>query len=251
MMAEMRKKANHSPTDVHIGLSQIWQGLRCAQFFDDGPLRQRKRYRLSHRHSGARAAAAGSASLGCTGWPRYRRLRFRLSRLAARQLGSRALAHVGRTASASRGIPSRRQRRLGGNSSMGQPAGGAVPRCAPRRRIRHVVRQGAGLGSLLGCVAPCQCRRHQPARRRTLGSGRRPRLQVVHAAVRQRVRAARPRHPGARARRRAGFAGFRLVRLGAVALRRVLGGAGGGHRGRRQRTHGGDGFRPPSVRLSP
>ncbi len=50
--------------------------------------------------------------------------------------------------SAARALPPRRQRRPGRHRDLGHAAGQPVRRRAVRRRVRHVVRQGAGRGPL-------------------------------------------------------------------------------------------------------
>ena len=126
----------------------------------------------------------------------------------------------------------------GRHRPLGHPAGGPLPRREARRRLRHLVRQGAGRGPHHGRVQARQQRRHRAPWRRARAGRRRPRLRLLDHGAPERVRLHERRHAGAQPGRRAGVPGLRAARLGALAPCRALGGLhlhrrDGGQRGDR------------------
>ena len=164
----------------------------------------------------------------------HRRVRQRLSRLAAGRLRPDPAAHRAAAGRARRALGARRQRGPGRHRGVGQPAGQPGAAEPARRRHRHVVRQGAGRGPLRRRVPARQPARGRPQRRRDLRGRRRPAVEVVHAARRQRGRAVRRGHADARPRHPPGGARPRPPRLRAVPLHRLLDRPQDRHRGRRR-----------------
>ena len=161
-------------------------------------------------------------------------LRQRLPRLPAGRLRPDPAAHRAAAGRARRALGARRQRGPGRHRGVGQPAGQPGPAEQARRRHRHVVRQGAGRGPQRRRVPARQPARGRPERRRALRGRRRPGVQVLHAARRQRGRDVRRGHAGARPRHLPGGARPRPARLRAVPVQRLLGRPEDRHRGRRR-----------------
>ena len=177
---------------------------------------------LPQWHAGADAPDHHAAPARRVGRAQHRRLRHRLSRLAAR----RARPGDGRRQEASRPephqVPAGRERGPGRHRALGHPAARPVRRQQIRRRVRHVVRQGPGRRPLRRRVPPRQPRRHRQARRRAGAGGRRPHLQVLHHRAPDRICLHGLRHPGPQSRQHPGVPGLRPGRLGGLALFRLL-----------------------------
>jgi hypothetical protein len=147
-------------------------------------------------------------------------------------------------------VPAGPERGSGGHRALGQPDGGAARRGQVRRRLRPLVRQGAGRGPHRRRLSPRQHGRHLETWRRAGGDGRRPHGRVVHHLPPIRLGADRRAFPGAQPRGRAGNPRPRPLRARAQPVRRGLGGPeadeghGGGHGGRRWPP------RPDAVHLS-
>ena len=113
----------------------------------------------------------------------------------------------------------RRDRRLG------LAAGGDARRGPLRRRLRHLVRQGAGRRPHRRRAPPRQFRRHVAAWRRHRADGRRPHLRKLHHRAPVGIRLRRRDDADPQSGRRAGDHRLRADGLGAVALRRRCGSA--------------------------
>ena len=100
---------------------------------------------------------------------------------------------------------------------------GLFPGAKAGRRLRHLVRQGAGRRSHDGRLQARQQRRHGVSRWRARAGRRRSCLRLLDDGAPERVRLHERRHAGAQPGRRAGVPGFWAARLGALALRRPLG----------------------------
>ena len=124
-------------------------------------------------------------------------------------------------------LPTRGERGSGGHLRLGQPASQPIPRRPLRRGVQLVVRQGARSGPQHGRAPPRQRLRRFPARRRLGRRRRRPRLQVFHPAPPDRAQLHRRVHAGAVPRQCPRAPGLGHLRLGAVALQRLLGGPEG------------------------
>ena len=120
-----------------------------------------------------------------------------------------------------------------------QPARAPVRGRAPRRRARHVVRQGARCRPERRHPSPRELRGHRTARRRARAGRRRSAGQVVDPAHPFRGRVLRLPDAGALPRKRPGHPRPRAPRLRAVALLRALGGLQGRDRRGRRRGHRG------------
>ena len=141
---------------------------------------------------------------------------------------------------ARRGVPSRRQRGPGDDRGARHAGSHAVSRRARRWRLRDVVRQGPGARSQHGRAEARQRRWHLEVRWRARGGGRRPRLQVLDAAAPVRARVHGRFCSRSQPCQCPGDSRPRPVRLGAVALLRLLGRLQGDHRElrcRRLRRH--------------
>ena len=155
----------------------------------------------------------------------YRRLRLGLSRLAARR--ARPAVHAGEAASrqAQRPVPDRPQRGPRRDRDLGHAAGRAARRGQVRRRVRHVVRQGPGRRPHRRRVPPRQFRRLVEERRRARPDGRRPHGGILHHRAPVRIPFRRRDDPDPEPGGRAGDHRLRALRLGDVALLRLVGGA--------------------------
>ena len=154
--------------------------------------------------------------------------------LAARRLRPRAVERQAFRRAQPHPLPARRQRGPRRDRGVGQPAGRPVPGRQIRRRLRHVVRQGAGRRSLGRRAQARQHGRHGAGGWRARAGRRRPRLQVVDPAAPVGIRLHGRPDPGAQPGRRAGVPRPRSLRLGDVALRWDLGRPESGRRDARQ-----------------
>ena len=158
------------------------------------------------------------------GRAQHRLLHFRLSRLAARRARPGAVERAPLSRAQPHQVPAGDQRGAGGDRGVGQPAGRPVPRRQIRRRLRHVVRQGAGRRPQRRRAEARQLRRHRAAWRGAGAGRRRPHLQILDPAAPVRIRLYRRADPGAEPGRGPGDPRSRPLRLGDVALFRLLGG---------------------------
>ena len=139
--------------------------------------------RLPDRRPGVGAAADAPAAARLAGRAQHRRLRLGLPRIAAGW--RRPVAVEGGEVPRARAHPLSPGPERGPRSDvdLGIAAGQHVPGREVRRRLRDVVRQGSGRGSLRRRVQARQFRRHVEARRRAGPGRRRPRREVVDAAA--------------------------------------------------------------------
>ena len=114
---------------------------------------------------------------------------------------------------------------LAATAHLGHAAGRAARRGQVRRRVRHVVRQGAGRRPHRRRVPPRQFRRLLEERRRARPDGRRPHGGILHHRAPVRIPLRRRDDPDPEPGRRAGDHRLRALRLGDVALLRLVGGA--------------------------
>ena len=112
---------------------------------------------------------------------------------------------------------------LAATAVWGSQQAGDARRGPLRRRLRHLVRQGAGRRPQRRRAPPRQFRRHLAAWRRPRADGRRPHLRKLHHRASVGVRLRRRDDADPQSRRPAGDRRLRAYRLGAVALRRRLG----------------------------
>ena len=111
---------------------------------------------------------------------------------------------------------------LARHRDLGQPAARSVPRRQIRRRLRHVVRQGTGRRPQRRRAEARQLRRLGAAWRRAAARRRRSRLQILDPGASIRIRVHGRLYPGAEPVGRAGNPRSRPLRLGDVALLRLL-----------------------------
>ncbi len=147
------------------------------------PLDPRARPRLHERYAGPAAVGHAAAEPRCGGRTEHRRIHHRLPRQPARLGGPDRVAGPKTPRRAPHQVPLGAQRRPRRHQRLGHAAGGDDARREVRRRLRHVVRQGAGRGPLRRCLQARQCGGHQPARRRAGAGRRRPRRQEFDAAA--------------------------------------------------------------------
>ncbi len=124
-----------------------------------------------------------------------------------------------------RPVPDRPQRGPRRDRDLGHAAGRAARRGQVRRRVRHVVRQGAGRRPHRRRLPPRQFRRLLEERRRGRPDGRRPHGGILHHRAPVRIPLRRRDDPDPEPRGRAGDHRLRALRLGDVALLRLVGGA--------------------------
>ena len=120
-------------------------------------------------------------------------------------------------------LPGRHQRGPRRHRAVGLAAGRAARRGQVRRRVRHLVRQGAGRRPHRRRVPPRQFRRHLETRRRAGADGRRPHRRILDHRAPVRISLRRRDDPDPEPGRRAGDPRLRPLRLGDVALLRHLG----------------------------
>ena len=198
--------------------SDVWEGCHVARRNPGRQVRARQRPRLPDRHAGAGAPADDAAPARPRRRAQHRRLHLRLSRLAARRLRPGAVAGQALHQEQPHRVPARRQRGPGRDRPVGHPADPSLSRRPLRRRVRHVVRQGARRRPLGRRAEARQLRRHLAARRRAGAGRRRPHGQVVDRRAPERACLHRRRHPGHPCRLGPGVSRLRPARLRPVAL---------------------------------
>ena len=151
------------------------------------------------------------------------RLHFRLSRLAARRLRSRAVEGEEAPEGLEHRVHAGPQRGPRRDHGLGHPADQPVPRRQVRRRVLDVVRQGARRRSLRRRVQARQCGRHLEVRRRARAGRGRPCLPLVDPAARLGTRIRLGDDADPQSGRRPGHPRHGHARLGHVALHRALG----------------------------
>ena len=186
-------------------------------------VRARIRPRLPDRRAGVRPPADPAAAARPARRPQHRRLRVGLSRLSARRARPVAVEGAEIPGSRQRQVPAGPQRGPGGHVDLGHAAGEPASGRQGRWRVRDVVRQGPGRGSLRRRVQARQLRGHVEARRRARPCRRRPRRQVVDAAAPIGSPVLRGDDAGAVSVVGAGDPRPRPARLGDVALLGMLG----------------------------
>ena len=134
----------------------------------------------------------------------------------------RAKAHLER---AQRPLPVRPERGPRRDRDLGHAAGRTARRGQVRWRVRHVVRQGPGRRPHRRRLPPRQFRRLLEERRRARPDGRRPHGGILHHRAPVRIPFRRRDDPDPEPRGRAGDHRLRALRLGDVALLRLVGGA--------------------------
>ncbi len=150
-------------------------------------------------------------------------LYFRLSRLAARRVRPGAVERAPLCRAQPPQVSAGDQRGTGRHRGVGQPADRAVPRRQIRRRVRGLVRQGAGRRSQRRRAEARQLGRHRALWRRAGAGRRRSYLQILDPGAPVRIRVHRRADPGPEPGRRRGHSRFRPLRLGDVALFRAAG----------------------------
>ena len=155
----------------------------------------------------------------------HRGLRVGLPRLAARRARPAVHARKERARAPQRPVPVRPQRGPRRDRDLGHAAGRAARRGQIRWRVRHVVRQGAGRRPHRRRVPPRQFRRLLEERRRARPDGRRPHGGILHHRAPVRVPFRRRDDADPESGGRAGIHRLRALRLGDVALLRLVGGA--------------------------
>ena len=153
----------------------------------------------------------------------HRRLRLRLSRLAARRPRPESLARQEVARGRQHRLPARPQRGTRRDRRLGLAAGRDARRGQVRRRLRPLVRQGPGRRPLRRRVPPRQHGRHLEARRRAGADGRRPHGGILHRRAPVRIPLRRRDDPDPEPGRRAGDPRLRPLRLRHVPLLRHLG----------------------------
>ncbi len=191
--------------------------------FTQRSLRSRQVTGAFERHAGAGASDADAKGARPAGGAEHGGLCHRLSRLASWR---------GRSEHGSRGkdprrqrhpVPARTERGSCRHRDLGFAAGGAAGRGEIRRRLRALVRQGAGGGPVRRCDAPCEHGGHLAQWRRPDGDGRRPYRRKLHDAASIRLGDDRRLHAGRQPCRCAGDPRLRPLRLGAFSVSRVSG----------------------------
>lgn len=175
------------------------------------------------RRAGPGSPAPCPEAAGQPQWPSHRRLHFRLSRVPAGHLRRRTRQGCQAARESRYTLRSRRERRPCRHRGMGHATGGDRRRGQVRRRVFHLVWQGPRGGPLGRRLQAWQPGRHRQAWRRAGPDGGRPYLRIVHHLPSVGVRAGRRQHSGPQPVGRRRTAGIRPVRLGAVALFRLLG----------------------------
>ena len=159
------------------------------------------------------------------GRAQYGLLYFRLSRLAARRVRPGAVERAPLCRAQPHQVPAGDQRGTGRHRGVGQPADRAVSRRQIRRRFRRLVRQGAGGRPQRRRAEARQLGRHRAAWRGAGAGRRRSHLQILDPGAPVGIRVYRRADPGAEPGRGRGHSRSRPLRLGDVALFRLLGGA--------------------------
>ncbi len=186
-------------------------------------VRARLRPRLPDRRPGARPPPDPAAPARHAGGAQHRRLRLRLSRLAARRPRPGAVEGAEVPRSRAHQVPARPERGPRRHRDLGLAAGQPVQGRERRRRVRDVVRQGPRRRPLRRRVQARELRRHVEARRRAGARRRRPRGEIVDAAAPVRSPVLGGDDAGAVSVVGAGDPRSRPARLGDEPLLRLLG----------------------------
>ena len=101
---------------------------------------------LHQRHAGTGASADAAAGARPRRWAEHGGLHLRLPRLAAGGAGPGLVEGQEASGRAQHRLPGGAQRRPGRHGGLGLAAGQSVSERQVQRRVRHVVRQGAGRG---------------------------------------------------------------------------------------------------------
>ncbi len=186
-------------------------------------VRPRQEPDLRHRLPGAGAALPDAEGARPSRRAQYRGLCHRISRLAARHPRPAVHARAARARQVRHPLSGRHQRGHRRHRAVGHAAGRATRGGQVRRRVRPLVRQGAGRRSHRRCLPSRQFRRHLQARRRAGADGGRPHRRVLHHRAPVRVPFRRRDDPDPESGGRSGDPRLRPLRLGDVALLRHLG----------------------------
>ena len=185
-------------------------------------IRPRPDPRPGHRLSRAGPRPADAEGARPPRRPQHRRLRHRLSRLAARRPRPADDARRPFLGRRRRQVLARHQRGARRHRALGHAAGRAARRGQVRWRLRHVVRQGPGRRSFRRRLPPRQHGRHLQARRRSRLDGRRPHRRILHHRASVRIPFRRRDDADSQSGRRAGDHRLCALWLGDVALHRHL-----------------------------
>ena len=190
--------------------------------------------RLPQRRPSPGAPADDAAPARRGGGAQDRRLHLGLPRLAARRLRHQPVAGPALPREQRHRLRARHQRGPGRHRGVGQPAAQRPAGGQVRRRVRDLVRQGAGPRPLGRSPQARQLRRRLAARRRAGDGGRRPRRQVVEPGPSERPRLHPLRHADLQPGHGPGLPRPRPLWLGPVALLGLLDRLQVRHRDRRQ-----------------